>query len=301
VKELEKHDPAAFYNIGLIYLEQRYPEVAILELRPLLNHPRYKERARYYIGLALEEKGDLKAASREFQLVSRGSDQFIPARIRMAYLSFQQGDKDQAHRILDNLRALYPKRDEIYLTMSYFYGEEGQRQRAIDALKEGLGKVSDPGEIHFRLAVLYEKEKNREESIRHIKKVLELNPDNPDAQNFLGYTYAEAGVQLDEAESLIRAALQAKPDSGNIIDSLGWVFFKKGQYGKAVVELERAHHIMPHDGTVAEHLGDAYFQQKRYHDALRLYRRAQGLENADQAELRKKIKKIEQLLREPAL
>ena len=154
-----------------------------------------------------------------------------------------------------------------------------------------------PQEIHFRLAVLYEKQNNRHESIEQIKKVLELDPNNPDAQNFLGYSYAEEGINLDEAEKLIREALRAKPNSGHIIDSLGWVQYKKGQYAKAVVELERAHRLMPQDGTVAEHLGDAYFQMKRYRDALRIYRRALRLENANTPALRKKITQPETLMK----
>ena len=102
---------------------------------------------------------------------------------------------------------------------------------------------------------------------------------------------------MDEAERLIREALRAKPDSGHIIDSLGWVFYKKGQYDKAAAELERAHRLMPQDGTVAEHLGDAYFKLKRYRDALRIYRRALILENANSTELHKKINQVESLLK----
>jgi tetratricopeptide (TPR) repeat protein len=301
IKELERNDPAADFNIGLIYLEQKLPDNAIRLLRPLLSHPRYRERARYLIAIALEEKGDLKAAAREYQLVSRGAENFIQARLRMAYLTFQMGEKERARQILNELLTLAPNQEEIYLTSAYFYEEENQWDRAIQALKAGQGKVERPQEIYFRLAVLYEKQHKRQESIEEIKKVLELDPNNPDAQNFLGYTYAEGGINLDEAERLIREALQAKPNSGHIIDSLGWVLFKKGQYNKAVVELERAHRLMPQDPTVAEHLGDAYFQQKRYRDALRIYRRALDMENANPSELRKKINQIEIFLRERAL
>jgi tetratricopeptide (TPR) repeat protein len=202
---------------------------------------------------------------------------------------------------LEEVRSLTPDREEIYLSLAYFYEEDNKTAQAIAVLTEGLEKVPRPVELHFRLAVLYEKTKNRDESIVQIKKVLELDPKNPDAQNFLGYTYADMGIHLDEAEKLIRAALLAKPDSGHIIDSLGWLFFRKGYVGKAVVELERAFRIMPQDGTVAEHLGDAYFKQRRYNDALRLYRQALGLENNNPPELRKKIQQIEKILQGPNL
>ena len=297
VKELERNDPAADFNIALICLEQKLPDDAIRLFRPLLSLPRYQERARYFIAMALEEKGDMKAAALEYQLVGRESEYFIQARLRMAYLTFQMGNKERARQILNELLTQAPKQEEIYLTNSYFYEEDNQWDLAIQALTAGLGKVERPQEIYFRLAVLYEKQNNRPESIQQIKKVLELDPNNADAQNFLGYSYAEAGVNLDEAEKLIQEALRAKPDSGHIIDSLGWVYYKKGQYDKAVVELERAHRLMPQDGTVAEHLGDAYFQMKRYRDALRIYRRALALENANTSTLRKKINQVEIFLK----
>ena len=295
VKTLEKNDAGAQFNIGLICLEQKLPEDAIKELRPLLVNPRYQNRARYYIAMALEEKGDLKAACREYRLVDRDSEQFVPAWLRLAYLHYQLGEKDQARRVLDDLRTLAPQREEIYLTESYFFEEENLWDRAIKALQAGLSKVDRPAEIYYRLAVLYEKTNNREESIKNIKKVLELDPENPDAQNFLGYSYAETGANLNEAEKLVKAALRTKPESGHIIDSLGWIYYKKGEFDKAAAELERARKIMPQDGTVAEHLADAYVRLKRYREALRLYRQAEDLENADVIQLRKKIKKLEQL------
>ncbi len=300
VQELEKDDPTTNFNIALIFLEQKLPDDAIHLFRPLLSHPRFENRARYFIGMALEEKGDFKAACREYQLVDRSSEQYVQSRLRMAYLNFQMGDKERARQILNELQTIVPNQEEVYLTKSYFFEEDNQWDRAIQALKAGLDKVERPAEIHFRLAVLYEKQNNREDSIEQIKKVLELDPNNPDAQNFLGYTYAEKGINLDEAERLIREALRAKPNSGQIIDSLGWVLYKKGQYAKAAAELERAHHIMPQDSTVAGHLGDAYFQQKRYRDALRIYRRALVMENANKSELNKKINQLEAILREKA-
>jgi tetratricopeptide (TPR) repeat protein len=297
VQELERSDPGADFNIALICLEQKLPDDAIRLFRPLLTIPRYQEQARYFIGMALEEKGDLKAAALEYQLVDRNSDYYLQARLRHAVLTFQMGGKERARQVIADLLAQFPTQEEIYLTSSYLYEEDNQWDLAIQALKAGLGKVERPQEIYFRLSVLYEKQNNRPESIQQIKKVLELDPSNADAQNFLGYAYAEAGTNLDEAEKLVREALRTKPNSGHIIDSLGWVYYKKGQYDKAAAELERAHRIMPQDGTVAEHLGDAYFKMRRYREALRIYRQALVMENANISALRKKILKVEGLIK----
>src|SRR5207247_1682915 len=78
------------------------------------------------------------------------------------------------------------------------------------------------------------------------------------ALNYLGYTYAEMGVRLDEAEKLIRRALEIEPDDGFYVDSLGWVYYQRGDYRRAVEHLERAVELAGDDPTVAEHLGDAY-------------------------------------------
>jgi tetratricopeptide (TPR) repeat protein len=293
VKNLEKDNPNAQLQVGLILLEQKYFSDAIREMRQLLTLPQYKNQAGYFIGNALEEKGEFQGATQMYKGVERTSEFYIPARLRLAYLYFQLKKKDQARRVMDEVKAIAPDREEVYLTIAYFYEEEGLWHRAISTLEEGVKQVPNSAEIYSRLALLYEKQKNRAESIKVIKKALELDPNNPDMLNFLGYSYAEEGANLDEAERLIKKALAAKPDSGQIIDSLGWVYYKKGEYARAVVELERAYHKLSTDATIAEHLGDAYVKLNRYHDALRMYRKALTLENPNVQRLRQKINAIE--------
>jgi len=313
VKEILKRRPhlvVGYYHLGRLHLEmgqvkeakrefrrtlQMDPKFvpAMFALAVALGQPRYRDQVHYYIGLALEEKGDLEGAAKEYLRVGRGSEQYIPAHLRLAYVYFQTKRRCQAQALLEELKAMAPQREEIYLAMSYFYEEEGLWHRATAALLEGLTKVPKSVEMHLRLAYLYEKQKQREESIRHIQKVLKLDPDNAEALNFLGYTYAEAGIHLDEAERLIKAALRLKPDSGHIIDSLGWVYYQKGLYDQAVVELERAFEKIPTDATVAEHLGDAYCKQRRYRKALEMYHRALKLENPEVGRLQQKIRDLE--------
>ena len=95
---------------------------------------------------------------------------------------------------------------------------------------------------------------------------------------------------------MIQSALALKPEAGYIIDSLGWVYYKKALYDQAIVYLERAHKKMPQDATIAEHLADAYMKKFRLRDALRLYKKALTLDNANIPELQKKIKFTQELL-----
>jgi Flp pilus assembly protein TadD len=144
-------------------------------------------------------------------------------------------------------------------------------------------------QAYFQLGALYDETKNKDKSIANMKKAIELNPKNAPALNYLGYTWAEMGVHLDQAENLILRALKIEPNDGFFIDSLGWVYYQKGDYNKAVEQLERAVEITVDDPTIMEHLGDAYEKTSRLDRALQRYREA--LSKAKEAD---QIKRIEE-------
>ena len=127
-----------------------------------------------------------------------------------------------------------------------------------------------------------------------MKKVISLDPKNANALNYLGYTYADLGQDLDEAERLIKEALKQKPDDGYITDSLGWVYYKKGLFSKAVTFLEKAASLEPEDPIILEHLGDAYLKDNQNQKALKFYKRSlknKG-DNNDKTALEKKIEAL---------
>jgi Flp pilus assembly protein TadD len=128
-----------------------------------------------------------------------------------------------------------------------------------------------------------------------MKKAIELNPKNAAALNYLGYTWAEMGVRLDEAESLIQEALKIEPNDGFYIDSLGWVYFQKGDYKQAVDLLERAVEITVDDPTIIEHLADAYEKAGRADRAIARYREALKKTKEDEQvkRIREKIQRLE--------
>jgi Flp pilus assembly protein TadD len=126
-------------------------------------------------------------------------------------------------------------------------------------------------QFYFTLGAVYDEVKDKQNCITNMEQAIKLNPKNAAALNYLGYTWAEQGVRLDEAEKLIRQALQVEPNDGFYIDSLGWVFYQRGEYAKAVQQLERAAELVGQDPTVNEHLGDAYDKVGRTMDAARAY------------------------------
>jgi Flp pilus assembly protein TadD len=128
-----------------------------------------------------------------------------------------------------------------------------------------------------------------------MKRAIEINPQNAAALNYLGYTWAEMGIHLDEAERLIERALKIEPNDGFYIDSLGWVYYQKGDYMRAVEQLERAVEITVDDPTIIEHLGDAYEKIGKRDLALVRYRDAlkRSKEEEQTKRIREKIQRLE--------
>jgi Tfp pilus assembly protein PilF len=125
-----------------------------------------------------------------------------------------------------------------------------------------------------------------------MRKVISLDPKHSNALNYLGYTYADLGKNLDEAERLILEALKHKPNDGYITDSLGWVYYKKGEYEKALEYLQKAIGIVPDDPIMLEHLGDAYLKLNDKTNALKFYKKSLKHKEKDKEELEKKIREL---------
>ena len=130
-----------------------------------------------------------------------------------------------------------------------------------------------------------------------MRRILDIDPENADALNYIGYTYAEQGIKLNEAMDMIQKAVQLKPNNGYILDSLGWVYYQKGLYNEALEYLERAIHFTPDDPTINEHLGDVHFKRMDYRKSLELYQRALSLDHPNQEKMEEKVERVKELLR----
>src|SRR4030065_1945303 len=107
-----------------------------------------------------------------------------------------------------------------------------------------------------------------------METVLRLDPGNAEALNFIGYSYADRGINLEEAEKMIIQALKLKPENGYIIDSLGWVHFKQNKLDSALTHLKKAMELLPDDYNIVEHLGDVYQKMGNIKKAREMYKRA---------------------------
>jgi tetratricopeptide (TPR) repeat protein len=191
---------------------------------------------------------------------------------------------------------------ETYITMAQVY-EKGKNYAEMAKAIEAAEKLSDSKEdkesIAFMRGGMYEKMKNFEAAEAQLRKVLESNPKNASALNYLGYMLADRNVRLNEALEMIRQAVELDPNNGAYLDSLGWVYFRQGDLDQAENYLRRAIERFSKDPTVHDHLGDVYFQQGRTNEAIAEWERslqewAQAApSDSDPAEIAKVQKKLE--------
>ncbi|MBW8282408.1 MAG: tetratricopeptide repeat protein [Rhizobium sp.] len=147
--------------------------------------------------------------------------------------------------------------------------------------------------IFFQRGIAYERLKKWEQAEPNFRKALELNPDQPQVLNYLGYSWVDMNRNLEEGLDMIRKAVELRPDDGYVVDSLGWAYFRLGRFDEAVRELERAIELRAGDATINDHLGDAYWRVGRRLEATYQWKRAL-ISKPDLAE----IPKIEAKLRD---
>ncbi|MFL6231671.1 MAG: tetratricopeptide repeat protein [Thermoanaerobaculia bacterium] len=157
-------------------------------------------------------------------------------------------------------------------------------QESIPVLEKLAAAHPDQAPTGFLLGAAYERSGQRDKAVGELRRVLKIDPDFHAALNYLGYTFAEAGVNLDEALKLVSRAVALDPDNGAYVDSLGWTYYRLGRPEQARNYLERAARLEPEDATLQEHLGDVYVALGQKERARQAYQRALELggDNADQ-------------------
>lgn len=272
------------------YLDARKFETASTIIQGMIKGGEGNSDLNYLAGVALDGLGKKDAAIDQLKQVAAGSRFFQNAAVHAALL-YQEREQLQAaiDFLLDTIEK-DPQNPEFLLYLGSFYEEVEAYDKAEKALQDGLALDPKSSRLYFRLGVVYDKWGRKDDSIAAMRQVLRFEPANANALNYLGYTYADMGINLDEAEQLIRKALEQKPGDGYITDSLAWVYYKRGQYEQALPLLEQAASLVPDDPIVKEHLGDVYSKLGMTEKALQSYRLSIENGHSDKAAMEKKIR-----------
>ncbi len=146
--------------------------------------------------------------------------------------------------------------------------------------------------LYYDRGICLERSKQWPKAEADLKKALELSPDQPLVLNYLGYSWVDQGLNIDEAFKMLRRAVDLRPKDGYVIDSLGWAFYRMGRYDDAVRELEKAIELKPNDATINNHLGDAYWHVGRKLEATFQWAHARDMQ-PEPEDLPGILKKIE--------
>ncbi len=163
---------------------------------------------------------------------------------------------------------------ELVEALAELYQRENRAGDAIALLSQAVARNPKDETLLYTLGTAYERKGDFDKSIAQMRQLLEINPEHAAAMNFIGYSLTEKGKDLDEAERLVMRALELNPDSGAFLDSLGWLYFRRADYQRAVDTLERAAALDPDEPLIIEHLGDAYRRIAKNAKAAEAYRRA---------------------------
>jgi len=202
---------------------------------------------------------------------------------------------DEAKKRLEHLIAEHPKDTEAIVAFGNILRGRKQFAECADVYGKAIANVPKPERsnwvmFYFR-GICYERSKQWPNAEVDLKKALELYPDQPLVLNYLGYSWVDQGVHMDEGMNMIRRAVEQRPDDGYIVDSLGWAYFRTGNYAEAVKNLERAVELKPEDPTINDHLGDAYWRVGRALEARFQWSHAKDL-NPDKDDLPKIEEKL---------
>jgi tetratricopeptide (TPR) repeat protein len=201
-------------------------------------------------------------------------EQYLTAQIRLAHVLSQQGKLDEARRHLQQATAS-STRERVQLTLAeaQLLREAGRNADAFDVLDRSLREYPDQPDLLYESALIAEKLGRTDVLEKNLRRLIQIKPDHAHAYNALGYSLAERGERLDEAYSLIASALKLAPDDPFILDSMGWVLYRKGDLQAALSHLTRAFGLRP-DPEIAAHLGEVLWMMGRRDDAAKTWRDA---------------------------
>jgi tetratricopeptide (TPR) repeat protein len=271
-------------DLGLIYLQ------LALYLAP--SHP-----------LALLSLADLYEAMKKPELANKIYERVLlssplqrNAQIQLAMNLDTLDHTDEAKAHLEKLIAANPGDVEAIMALGNVLRGRKQFAECADIYSKAVSTITKEEKpnwvLYYFRGICYERSKQWSKAEADLRKSLELYPEQPLVLNYLGYSWIDQGVNLDDGMSMIKRAVEQRADDGYIVDSLGWAYYRLGNVDEAVKQLERAVELKPEDPTINDHLGDAYWRAGRVLEARFQWSHARDLkpEPEDLSKIETKLK-----------
>jgi tetratricopeptide (TPR) repeat protein len=267
-----------FFNLGSVLSREQVADTAMVFARiALALKPDFPigQTLLAEMLIAQERTADAIAVYRS---IDKASPYSWNARIEEAHGLDDLGKTEEAIAVLSAMIEERKDRSDAATALGNVLRSHERFEEAVKAYDTAIERIEKPMPQHWTLyyfrGIALERSKQWPRAEADLQRALELEPEQPYVMNYLAYTWVDQGERLDEALQMLERAVELKPDDGFIIDSLGWVYFRLGQYDKAVAKLERAVELEPADATITDHLGDAYWKAGRTNEARYQWRRA---------------------------
>ena len=217
-----------------------------------------------------------------YNYISKSSPYYEPAQIALAHIYEQNHDIEQSVAIFQDLLALRRKAYiQVFFADMYRRNEQLESAEMIyDMVLAGQNlPVLQDWHVYFSRSIVKESLGKKKQAEEDLLKAYELSNNHPVILNYLGYYWIDQGVQLQKGLHLIQTAVKKNPNNGFFVDSLGWAYYRLGDFEKAVLFLERATELQPNESEIAHHLGDSLWKIGRKFEARYQWKRASDVES----------------------
>lgn len=255
----------------------------------------------FYKGMLEEQIGAYETAVQTYDSIDKNKNSWLGGQIRIADIYSRQKEGKKAIDLVESLMKGHksPILGRILAEMYYSKEDYTKAIEIYDSILDTQAQKEVENDqdflMYFARGTAYERIQDYKKAEEDLKRSIALQPNNPTALNYLGYMWLERDQHIDEAFNLIGKALLMRPGDAAILDSMGWVLYKKGEFEKAALYLEKAAEKQPNDPTINMHLGDVYEQLKRYEEAHLHWKRALILSPETQKDvdhIRAKLNKV---------
>ncbi|HQR03886.1 MAG: tetratricopeptide repeat protein [Proteobacteria bacterium] len=269
----DKDNPELLYAVGLLDLQLNDTAGAEQHLQRLLDlgYQSEADSAHLYLGQIAEDAKRMDEALAHYNAVDPASRQALPAALHAANLLRQQGKLEAALERLQQMQVTTPQdRTTLQLAQAQLLSEAGREEDAYTLLDNALRADRDNTDLIYETALAAERVGKHDVSEPLLQQLIQRKPDDPQAYNALGYSYADRGVNLAEAQRLVAKALAVAPDDPFYLDSMGWVVYRQGNTAAAEQYLRRALSLRS-DPEIAAHLGEVLWYLGRRDEARQIW------------------------------
>lgn len=295
VRTVEEGAGEVLYGLGAVGGRQGDELASLIYLRLALYLAPDNALATITLADIYERMKQEEAAIELYDSVPQNSPLRVNADIQAALLLETLGKSNEATDHLQAVVAAHPKDQEALTALGNLQRSRKLFDESVSTYTRVLDLQPKPEKsqwlLYYYRGIANERRKNWATAEADLKKALELFPDQPLVLNYLGYSWVDQGVNLDDAFKMLRRAVDLRARDGYVVDSLGWAYYRLGRYDEAVRELEKAIDLKPSDPVINDHLGDAYWRIGRKLEAQFQWNHARDL-NPDPDELPKILEKI---------